>query len=153
VGKNKFEYWLTEDGLLLLRGWARDGLTDSDIARNCGVALSTFSEWKKRFTAISDALKEQKEVADFVVENALYKRAIGYDYIETKIDEVVGPDGKQVGAKKITKTKKHMPADVTAALAWLNNRKPQSWRRNAGKEKLDEKKFEHQKDVDDKKVW
>lgn len=148
--RNKYEQWLTQDGLTQIAAWARDGLTDANIAHNCGIAVSTIGEWKNKFPAISDALKKNKEIADIEIENALYKRALGYDYEEvtTIIEEY---NGKQ--KKRITKVKKHMAPDTIAQLAWLNNRKPQSWRRNAGKEKLDEKKFEHQKDVDDKKVW
>lgn len=77
--KGKFEYWLTEDGLTLIQGWARDGLTDEDIANNMRIATATLYEWKKRFPEISEALKENKEIADFRVENALYQKALGGD--------------------------------------------------------------------------
>jgi len=77
--KGKYEYWRTDDGLVLLQGWARDGLTDAQIAKNCGISLSTLSEWKNRFSEISDALKKGKEVVDFEVENALHRRALAGD--------------------------------------------------------------------------
>lgn len=32
MARGKFEYWLTEDGLTLLRGYARRGLNDEQIA-------------------------------------------------------------------------------------------------------------------------
>lgn len=41
MARGKFEYWLTEDGLTLLKGWARDGLTDEDLAAKMG---SNFDE-------------------------------------------------------------------------------------------------------------
>ena len=34
MAKGKYEYWLTQEGLLELEGWARDGLTDEQIAYN-----------------------------------------------------------------------------------------------------------------------
>lgn len=77
--KGKYEYWLTPDGLILLEGWARDGLTDEQIASNCGVSRSTLSEWKVKYKDISDALKKGKEVVDYEVENALLKNALGGD--------------------------------------------------------------------------
>lgn len=79
MAKGKFEYWLTEEGLMLLEGWARDGLTDEQIANNCGITASTLYDWKKRFTEISDTLKRGKEVVDYEVENALLNRALGGD--------------------------------------------------------------------------
>lgn len=75
MSRGKYEYWLSEDGLTLLEGWARDGLTDDQIAHNLGVSRSTLAEWKKRFPDLSDALKKGKDVVDYEVENALLERA------------------------------------------------------------------------------
>lgn len=76
MAKGKYEYWLTEDGLLLLSAWARDGLTDEQIALKCDICRSTLSEWKIKYPDISDALKKGKEVVDIEVENALLKAAL-----------------------------------------------------------------------------
>lgn len=73
----KYEYWITEEGLTLLNGWARDGLTNEEIADNCGISRETLNQWKHKFSDISDALKGGKEVADYRVENALYEAAVG----------------------------------------------------------------------------
>lgn len=146
MAKGRYEYWLTDDGLLLLEGWARDGLTEKQIAHNCGISEKTLSRWKNSFSPICTALKKGKEVVDYEVENALLKRAKGYYYDETKV-EFVGE------AKKITKIRKHIPADVTAIAIWLNNRKPDKYRRNHNKEKLDEKRFEEEKKINDKRYW
>ena len=61
-----------------LRGWARDGLIDEQIANNCGVAYSTFRVYKNQYPELAAALAKGKEVADYEVENALFKRATGY---------------------------------------------------------------------------
>lgn len=75
----KYQEWLTDDGLLLLEGWARDGLTDEQIAERIGISRSTLSEWKKKYSDISDALKKGKEVVDYQVENALLQKALSGD--------------------------------------------------------------------------
>ena len=79
MAKGKYQEWLTPEGLLKLEGWARDGLTDEQIAENIGITAATLYEWKKRFSDISEALKKGKEVVDFEVENALFKNAINGD--------------------------------------------------------------------------
>lgn len=76
MAKGKYEKWLEPDSLILLEGWARDGLTDEQIAHNMGVAYSTLKDWKNKYSAISAALKKGKEVVDFEVENALYQAAL-----------------------------------------------------------------------------
>lgn len=76
MAKGKVGYWLTEDGLTLLQGWARDGLTDEQIAHNCNINRQTLYDWKKKYPDISDTLKKGKEVVDYQVENALLKSAL-----------------------------------------------------------------------------
>ena len=124
--KGKFAEWLTEDGLLRVEGWARDGLTDEQIARNMGIRQSTFYEWQNRFPEISDALKRGKAPVDVEVENALLKSALGFEYEETitEIEEL--PGGKQ--KKQIRKVKKYAPPNSTAQIFWLKNRRPDRWR-------------------------
>lgn len=76
MAKGKYQKWLDSDNLILLEGWARDGLTEEQIAKNMGVSRSTLNEWKKRYSDISDALKKGKDVVDFEVENALLQSAL-----------------------------------------------------------------------------
>lgn len=82
MAKGKYLEWVTDEGLALLSGWARDGLTDEQIAHNMGISRSTLNEWKKKHSDISDTLKRGKEVVDRQVENALFKKALGYDVEE-----------------------------------------------------------------------
>ena len=79
MAKGKYEYWLTEEGLLLLEGWARDGLTDEQIAHNIGISISTLNNWKNKYVEILESLKKEKEVVDYAVENALLKNALRGD--------------------------------------------------------------------------
>lgn len=122
MAANRWDPWLTEDGLLKIQGWARDGLTDKQISHNMGVAWSTLKIWKTRFPALTDALRKGKEVVDREVENALYKRALGYWVTETKTTTL--PDG----AVKVEEIRKHVAPDTTAQIFWLKNRKPDQWR-------------------------
>ena len=133
--KGKYEQWLTKEGLLLLSGWARDGLTDEQIASNMGISRSTLNEWKNKFSDISDTLKINKEIADYEVENALRKRALGYSYEEVAEKY----EGGYCVEKK--RTVKHVPADTTAQIFWLKNRQPDKWRSNPqpGNDELFEK--------------
>jgi transposase-like protein len=79
VAKGQYKEWLEKDNLLLLQGWARDGLTDEQIAHNMGISTTTLYEWKKKYAEIADTLKKTKEVVDRKVENALFKKAIEGD--------------------------------------------------------------------------
>lgn len=123
--RGKYHEWLTKEGLTLIEGWAKAGLSDEQIATNVGVTTTTFYDWKKKYADFSEALKKGKEVSDFEVENALFKSAIGYEYEERKeVQEVV--DG--VMRKKVEITRKQVPPNATSAIFWLKNRKPVEWR-------------------------
>ena len=114
----KINEWLEKDKLILLEGWARDGLTDEQIAKNIGINRTTLYDWKKKEVNIADALKKGKEVIDFEVENALLKRALGYEYEEETYENGI----------LTKKVKKQVPPDTTAQIFWLKNRQVKKWR-------------------------
>lgn len=89
--------------MVILEGWARDGMTDEQIAGNMGISARTLYRWKLQY------------------ENALFKRAKGYDVTETKIKT---KNGVVIEKTEITK---HIPGDTTAQIFWLKNRKPEYW--------------------------
>ena len=122
MAKGKYTDWLTPEGLLKIEGWARDGLTYEQIAKNIGISRSTLNVWKDRYSDISDALKKGKDIIDRQVENALLKRALGYKYEEVKEKFEDGVLTER------TVTKKEVVPDTTAQIFWLKNRKPDKWR-------------------------
>lgn len=122
MAKGKYADWLTPEGLLKIEGWARDGLTDEQIAANIGIGYSTLQTWKSKYQDIQDTLKRGKEIVDRQVENALLKRALGYEYEEVREKYEGGVLTER------TVTKKEVVADATAQIFWLKNRKPDKWR-------------------------
>jgi hypothetical protein len=130
INKSSADYWLSEDGLLLLECWSRDGMLLKDIATNMGISPAQLSHYRKQYEEIDKALATGKEIVDYRVENALLKSALGFKTQEITV--TIGHrqiNGQWVDITKETKTKEVAP-NVTAALAWLNNRKPDVWKRN-----------------------
>jgi hypothetical protein len=107
--------------------WCRNGATDIDIAKKLHVGKTTFYRLKREFPEFSELLKKGKDYADEQVENALYKRAIGYEFEETVTEIKMDGEGKPkpVGIRRI---KKIVVGDTTAQIFWLKNRKPVEWR-------------------------
>lgn len=132
--RGKYAKWLQADNLLRLQAWARDGLSDEQMAHNIGITTTTLYDWKKKYPAFSEALSRGKEVVDIEVENALLKRAKGYDYIETTSELIADKNAKNKAVMKVTKrVTRHVPPDVKAIVFWLTNRKPE-WRDKQEKE-------------------
>ena len=124
IAKSKYETDV-KPRLIEIEAWKRDGLTDEQIFKNLGISRDTFYKYKEKYTDFSDALKKGKEVADIEVENALFKREIGYKYKEV-IKEVKEIDGKKT--TYIKEVVKEMPGDVGAQIFWLKNRKSSKWK-------------------------
>lgn len=128
VNSSKVDEWLKEEKLELLSCWARD-FTLSDIAKKVGVSNKTLIAWRKKYPEIEQAIKDGKEIVDYRVESALLKVAVGYT--TTDIKTVISPPDKDGNrAIRVEKTEKEIPPNPTAIMCWLNNRKPEQWKRN-----------------------
>lgn len=117
MAKGKYEEWLRPDGLLRIEGWARDGLSDEQIAKNIGISKQTFYDWKKKYSDFSDSLKKTKEIADREVENALFKSANGYDVTETVEERRFNKKTGEYEMVVIKKTVRHIPPSNTAQVS------------------------------------
>lgn len=115
--------WITEDGLLLIKGWARDGLTNQDIAQNIGVSHTTFCDWENKFPEIVEALKKgRKPILVQVEDTFLEKKLSGYFVDEEIVEVTKHPNGEKTEHRK--KMKRWIPPDTTAMIFYLKCKKP-----------------------------
>ena len=134
VAKSIIEEWATSEKLLLLEAWARDGLTDEQIAEKIGINVRTLYNWKNKDVQIFQALKRGKEVVDIEVENALYKKAVGFKETVKKpikvkrVDYVDGKRDREYEEVVDAEEEVFIPPDTIAQIFWLKNRKPEKWR-------------------------
>ena len=134
MAKSKWETHV-KDKLILVEGWARDGLTDEQIAKNLGIGYTTLKEYKNKYPSFSATLKRGKEVVDTEVENALLKKALGSKETlkkPVKLKQVIYSDaGKKLKEfEEIVMVEEEVliTPDTTAQIFWLKNRKQGVWR-------------------------
>ena len=94
--------------LMLIEKWARDGLTEEQIFKNLGISKTTGNSYKNRYREFLNAISKGKEVFITELENAIAKRALGYEYEEIKTYLKKGKDNEIV-ASYTEKTIKHQP--------------------------------------------
>lgn len=139
--------------------WAKQGMSEKQIAMNLKISYSYFREQKKSISALFDALCRGKIVADVAVENALYKRALGYDAVETtavKVKSIYFDDRDNKCQKEevvTVNTIRHVPADPGAQKFWLINRQKDSWKDNPHKVDIDKKSLEIKEKLVEKENW
>lgn len=126
VEEEKLERVKYQDYYVDMAYWmARNGLTNKGIADELCVEERTIDNWKSKYPEFAEAIKRGGEDIDRQVENAMLRRALGYEYEE--ITEETG----HIGGKDIDKIKKknvHIPADAGTGLKWLQIRQPEKWR-------------------------
>lgn len=105
----------------------RNGADNKGLCKRLGIGLTTFKRILNTHPEVKELLKEGKEEADYKVESALYRRAIGYDVEETTTEVKVSEDGT-AQTSVVKKTKKHIAGDTTAQIFWLKNRRGKFWK-------------------------
>ncbi|WP_418763393.1 helix-turn-helix transcriptional regulator [Enterocloster sp.] len=145
-GKQKWKEWSeNEDNQRVLSAWSRAGMTDEEIARQIGISRSTLIEWKKKYPQISKALSDGKDFADRLVEDSLYKKAMGFYVFEQKAFKVKNieydENGKKISEKEELQTaeeRHYIEPDIKAIIFWLKNRKPEIWKEKIEENSVDE---------------
>ena len=122
LAKSKWES--VQPKLHLIEKWARDGLREDQIARNLGISVSTLETYKQNHLELLKSLKKGKESLITELENALIKKALGYDYEEKKVYTKT-ESGQSVTYTEITK--KHQPPDTGALFGLLKNKDPEHY--------------------------
>lgn len=134
--KKRKAFWTGPDGCLLVQGWRRQGTPLTKIIKEyIGVSNTAFFGWYRSPEGenLRKAAANSRELANMSVEEALFKRATGYDYWE-EVWELV--EGQVIMTKKY---KKHLPPDTKAILHWLFNKLPDQWR--SVQEPLEQSKY------------
>lgn len=130
--KGKFDY--TDPMFLLeIEGYARRGLSDLEISKNIGLGETHFSRVKSKYPQLSQAIKKGRQPLNVIVENALFKRATGMKSKSVTRRWIVNPDGTNGLVEIVQETETDLPPDTGAAMAWLKNRDPEQWNKQAEK--------------------
>ena len=110
---------------LVAKAMCKMGALDHEIAEEIGISNKTFYRWKAKHIEFATAIERGKEVADKMVEQSLFKNAVGYEYEEEEA-KVVGNGPHAVLQKTFVRKTKH--GETSAQSLWLRNRKPDQWR-------------------------
>lgn len=112
--KSKYDEYV-KPHLEQITEWSRSGATEKEISTALGVALSTFSDYKNKYSELSDALRAGRQTVILNVKAALYKKAIGFEYEEKR--------GVKKGDKVVSTEiyKRYSPPDTIAAAMLLRN--------------------------------
>ena len=116
-----------------IQAWARDGITEEEIAKRLDIAYSTLREYKKQNSALSAALKCAREYDSEVV-NSLHRNTLGEKVllrVPIKCRRAFYENGKKVSEEEYVidgYKEEYIKPDTLAQMYWLNNRLPSVWK-------------------------
>jgi len=103
------------------------GLTNEQAAKELGISKNTFYKYLDRYDDFHDAVKRGNEGIIKQLENALFKRAVGYEYSEKTLEIKDLITGQTTHKKTV---KKELPPSETAAIFLLTNKLNERYKRN-----------------------
>jgi len=119
---SKYQEYLTEKGQEKLSSFSLMGYDTSQIAKKIGVSEKTLLAWCSKYPEINKAVHSGDDMADKLVEKALFKRAVGY--VQTERVQQLSKEGDMELVKIVEK--EVMPS-TTAQIFWLKNRCGYEW--------------------------
>ena len=102
----------------LVYSFALAGYTDEQIALALKFSPAYFVKLRRTHPDVKVKLEQARIDASTKVSQSLFKRALGVEVYEERLDR----EGNPVACKKL------IPGDVDAMQYWLNNRDPEHWR-------------------------
>lgn len=123
-------------------------MSEAEICETLHVSQTAFEQYKKDHEELRDALKSGNAIMSATLKESLYKKAVGFEYEETRITmrEV---NGQQT--KVIEKFKRYSPPDTGAIHLLLKNIDP-TWR-NDDQTTIDLKKEKLEIEKQKGEVW
>lgn len=126
MSQNKYDSHI-KPRLIEIAAWARDGVAESEISIRLDVSYSKFRLHKAEKKELAEALKMTKEITDIMVENALLKRALGFEVEEKTYQRVKDKETGRTSEVLVERKVKKNAGDFSAQKLWLENRKRSAW--------------------------
>ena len=117
----KADRWLEAEGLALVERWASAGLPDREIARRMGLRPGALKRLLRRSPALAQALALRRAETEDLLEDALLRKALGYESREQRVEL------SAKGERKEVTTVKQVGPDLSAITFWLKKRRPERW--------------------------
>ena len=128
--------------------WLQVGATEKEIAENLGVNQKVFCRYKKQYSELNALIKKGRKEPVQAIKAALYNRAIGMKFTETKKIE-----SEKNGTTIETYTKYALP-DPTAAMMLLKHwDKDTEWTSDPASLKLKKQELEIKKEQLESEDW
>lgn len=130
--------------------WLRNGATEKQVYENLGISQEAFYKYKREKTEFTELLKKGQESLVEQLRGALIKKALGFEYKESKRITKY-EDGNEI-IQTEEYTKQALP-DVAAANLLLKNYDKENWSNDPRSDDIKREELEMKKKIFDKENW
>lgn len=130
---------------------AKAGATNSEIGEALGISKSAFCDYLNKYKEFSDTVKQARLKGVAEVKKALFRKAVGFTYEESKKIKRKDENGRDVITMEIT-TKQAVP-DSNAIQMYLRNYDPDWKDKDAASYRFKEMELELKKQALEESEW
>jgi len=131
--------------------WLENGATEKQIYENLGVSRNAFYKYKKDKKEFYELLKNGRKSLVLQLRGALVKKALGFEYTETKKYSKRDSDGNV--SQYVEETTKTALPDVAALNLCLKNYDSDEWANDPQLLRIKEKELELKREIADRDNW
>lgn len=128
--------------------------TEKDIAKQLGVSLSSFMEYKNKHVELANVIKEGRQSLIVDLKSALVKKALGFFETDTIKTEGFNKNGDIVSTTQTHK--KYYAPDTGAAHLLLKNYDRDNWAEDWHKREIQDEELKlkvRAMEIQEKNVW
>lgn len=131
-----------------IKEWLKIGATDKEIAENLGINKATICEYKKKYPEFNELIKESRKAPVQAIKAALFKRAVGFTYVEKSV-----VNSEKNGLTVTTTTKTVLPDPASCLILLKHWDKETEWSHDPATLKLKKKELELKKKHMESMEW
>lgn len=126
-----------------IKEWKKNGATDEQICEQLGVSVSTFCEYKLKYSELTEVLKNSREAFVADLRGELARLAFKHTLETVKVYSKTDESGQSVTYKE--KTSKEVDGDIAAIHLLLKNLDKDNWADNPQGLKIKQQELELKK--------
>lgn len=128
--------------------WCEIGASDKEIWEMLGISSSTFYDYQNKHAEFSELIKSNRKRPVMEIKAALYRRAVGFTYEETRESY-----SEKDGITRVTITKTALPDPASAMILLKHWAKDEGWTNDPAQLEIRKQELQLKREQAEKEDW
>lgn len=131
-----------------VRKWCEIGCSDKEITEMLGISSSTFYDYQLKHAEFSELIKSSRKRPVLEIKAALYRRAVGFEYEETKETY-----SEKDGLTRVTVVKTALPDPASAMILLKHWARDEGWTNDPQQLEIRKQELQLRKEQAERDDW